>query len=103
MYILALISGVIAGRLADTSSTKLTAFVWFLPTTIFLTILLSIQDGVGTDYQSYLDVASGKHDGGWIISKGEVLFLQFISWSKLLNEPQWIFFFSAVVQMTFSI
>lgn len=75
--------------------------ITFLPIAVLLILVLSLQKEVGTDYYSYLRMASGGQNLGVIKNKGEVLFVLLVNFVRLLNKPQLIFFFSGSLQVFF--
>src|SRR5690606_8871849 len=68
---------------------------------VFILLVLSLQDGVGTDYGAYVSMAMGQKDLGWIENKNEFLFVWLNELVIGLGEPQLIFFFSALIQVFF--
>jgi hypothetical protein len=73
----------------------------YLPAFAPIIIVLALQFEVGTDYQSYIEMAQGDHDLGWIINNNEFAFVWLNDLVVLLGEPQLIFLFSAIIQVIF--
>lgn len=73
----------------------------FMPISILLVMILGLQDNVGVDYHSYLDLASGFKDLRWIESKSEYLFIAIINIVILSKNPQLLFFLIAIIQVVF--
>jgi len=75
--------------------------IFFLPVGTLLIMFLGLQDNVGTDYQSYLNLADGTKGMGWIERRSEFLFVYLVLFVKQFNNPQLIFVFTAIIQVVF--
>jgi transmembrane protein EpsG len=73
----------------------------YLPIYLLFIIILGLQFKVGTDYNSYLELASTNGDFGWIENKFEFSFVFLNKIVISLGWPQLIFFFAAVIQIFF--
>lgn len=76
-------------------------FIAYSPILLLLLLILGFQHNVGTDYYSYLALASGEKSFGWIERKGEHLFITVNNFVIFLGEPQLIFFFLGFIQIIF--
>lgn len=76
-------------------------FFKYIPVFIFFVFLLGLQYKVGTDYNSYLELASSNSDIGWIENKSEFSFVFLNNIVIKLGWPQLIFFFAAIIQVFF--
>ena len=77
------------------------SFVAYAPAFVPLILVMALQLEVGTDYWSYIEMARGDHDLGWIRNNNEILFIWLNDLVILLGEPQLIFLFSAFIQIVF--
>lgn len=73
----------------------------YLPVYIFFIFIFGLQFKVGTDYNSYLELASTKGDIGWIENKSEFSFVYINKLVIALGWPQLIFFLAALIQIIF--
>ena len=73
------------------SNNFLSFFVYFFPIFVLLNLILGLQEGVGTDYNSYLFLADASSDNSIFFDKGEYLFHFLLYISRLLDNPQAIF------------
>lgn len=87
--------------LVNIKGKKIDVLVGLFPVFLLLVLMLSLQQGVGTDYHSYLSMAKGDKELGWIENKNEVLFVWINNAVIRLGEPQLIFFFTAFIQVSF--
>ena len=76
-------------------------FKYILPVGIALVAILTFQYNVGTDYPAYIQIAEGTKGMGWIERKSEYLFIYLVNLVRLIGIPQLLFFFSALIQVTF--
>ena len=75
--------------------------VW-APCFLVFFIPMALQDGVGTDYTSYIDIYNYESDRWLYEDKKEYLFLWVVSLVKVFNNPQSIFvLFSFVISIFF--
>jgi len=77
------------------------SFIKYIPLFISFVFLLGLQYKVGTDYISYLELASSNGDIGWIENKSEFSYVFLNNIAIILGWPQLIFFFAAIIQMVF--
>lgn len=75
--------------------------IYFTPVGILLVLIYSLQDNVGTDYYSYLGWAEGTIWSGSLKNEGEMLFYNLVTFTRMFNTPQLIFFFTALIQVFF--
>ena len=75
--------------------------LYFLPVGGMLTMVLGLQEGVGTDYFSYYRIAEGLGSVGWMVNRNEVLFIYLIDFVKKLGSPQLLFVLVGTIQVTF--
>lgn len=75
--------------------------ICYFPIFILLVLTLGLQENVGTDYFSYLDLVQDSFRAESIKNSGETLFYFLLIISKAFKNPQLIFVFSAVIQMFF--
>lgn len=101
IYIFSLIFTTIYSYTININSKKLDFTVAYLPVFILLIIVLSTQNGVGTDYYTYIDIALGKKGLGWVENKNEYLFVWLNDLVIFLGKPQLIFLFTALIQFVF--
>jgi len=87
--------------LANIKARRIDVLVGLFPVFLLLVLTLSFQQGVGTDYHSYLSMAKGDKELGWIENKGEILFVWLNEVVIWLGVPQLIFLFTALIQMSF--
>ena len=81
---------------------KSSTFIFtFVPIGVLLIIVLGLQNNVGTDYFSYLELAEGTKSISYINGRAEYLFIKLILLVRFLNVPQLIFVFSAFIQVFF--
>ncbi|MDI9414023.1 MAG: EpsG family protein [Bacillota bacterium] len=66
-----------------------------------LVIVLGLQENVGTDYQSYYQIAEGIKNIGWIEARNETLFVYLVRFTQRFSDPQLLFVFVGIIQMTF--
>ena len=64
-------------------------------------MVLGLQKGVGTDYQSYYQMGAGVHRMYYLQNRSEFLFVILARFVQKLGVPQLLFLFVGVVQMTF--
>ena len=69
----------------------------YLPIWVLLILTLGLQYDVGTDYMSYLSIASGIKSA----DRMEPLFGFLINIVKRINQPQFIFVFTGLIQVAF--
>lgn len=81
---------------------RLHHFVFLIsPVIILLIMVLGLQKGVGTDYQSYYQMGAGVHSMYYLQNRSEFLFVILARFVQKLGVPQLLFLFVGVVQMTF--
>lgn len=83
------------------SENKVKFIVYFFPISTLLVLILGLQYNVGTDYFSYLHLASGNSGLKFITNHYEYLFAFLVRFVRYFKEPQLIFLFSAIIQISF--
>ena len=63
-------------------------FLLGLPVMALLVIVLGLQENVGTDYQSYYQIAEGIKNIGWIEARNETLFAYLVRFTQRFSDPQ---------------
>lgn len=101
VYLILILYIIFYSYLVQVKGKKTDYFVFFIPIGILLVLVLGLQNNVGTDYNTYLSLADGTKGYGWIESKSEVLFVYLIKIVKMLDNPQLIFIFAAIIQVAF--
>lgn len=76
-------------------------FIALIPVTVLLTTTIALQQGVGTDYDSYYSLAEGVKNSGWMLERSEFLFVGLIELVKKTGYPQLLFFVTGFIQVTF--
>lgn len=80
---------------------KLDFFIAYFPIFLIFILVISLQSNVGTDYQSYLDIASGDKSIEWFLNKKEYLFIFIVKITRWFQNPQLIFLLVGIIQMIF--
>jgi len=102
IYLLLFIFIIVYAKFLNITKTSIsTYFLFFMPVFLLLLLVLGLQYDVGTDYYSYLSMAEGSKDLGFIERKSEQFFIYLIYFVQFFKVPQMIFFAAGFIQVIF--
>lgn len=101
IYLLLFVYIVVYSYIVSVQPKKGSFIFYFIPIAILLVMVSGLQDSVGTDYESYLNLVDGARGMGWIEKKNEFFFIFLISIVKNFNNLQLIFGLTGAIQVLF--